>query len=81
MIKNKPATAKRFPNRNRSEDYQQEQGTSKNFQAVMTYVQIKSFGLPQWRWSDGLAERLAPSLTFCSTFVSRKKWNKEESPY
>ena len=40
---------------------------------------LYNIGVSQWRWPDGLAERLAPSLTFCSTFLSRKKWKEEEN--
>ena len=31
-------------------DCQHDQGTSKNIQAIVAYVQLKIFGMLQWRW-------------------------------
>lgn len=46
--------------------------TSTSYGLTLLY----SIGVFQWQWPDGLAERLAPSLTFYSTFLSRQKWEK-----
>jgi hypothetical protein len=82
MTENKPMTVKRFPGCNYSENCIQEQGASKNFLAGMAFVQLKIFGVLQWRWPDGLAERLAPSLTFLlHFFCQEKKWKEILSIY
>jgi hypothetical protein len=55
---------KRFPDCNCSEDYIQEQGTGKNYRNYNDLCTVNVIGVFQWRWPDGLAERLAPSLIF-----------------
>ena len=75
-VHNKPKNVQRFPDCTCSEDYVHLQGTDKNYRNYYDLCTVNTIGVFRWRWPARFAERLMLALTFCSTFLSRKKWKE-----
>ena len=73
MTENKEKNVMRFPDCDCNEDCLHNQGTSKNIQAIVTYVLLKRFVLLQWRWPGKSCGAFAFSLNFLLLFLSREK--------